>query len=194
MRSRLDVILKKRPTSTFLDQCLPLKSSTHRISHNSKSIVIERFVYFVSFTHLKHKIPIWNMPIYSAFTMPSHAALTANSSQEILKGARELMPNRLFYTSLAYHPHQYPDVHFFSIDQILVYINFYSDFGPNNLAQVFRFCEMLVEKMKVRVTLYAKQSINHLTIIPYYRALHCIRKRSVSTREWRPTNGPTRPF
>lgn len=74
-----------------------------------------------------------------------------SSALEILKDAREILKDRLYYTSLAYHPHQYPDVHFFSIDQILVYINFYSDFGPNNLAQVFRFCEMLVEKMKVLI-------------------------------------------
>ena len=38
-------------------------------------------------------------------------------------------------------------VHFFSIDQELVYWNFFSDFGPLNLGQLYRFCQKLNNKL-----------------------------------------------
>jgi cell division cycle 14 len=37
--------------------------------------------------------------------------------------------------------------HFFSIDTELVYWNFYLDFGPLNLGQLYRFCEKLNKKL-----------------------------------------------
>lgn len=39
-------------------------------------------------------------------------------------------------------------VHFFSIDQELVYWNFFLDFGPLNLGQLYRFCEKLNSKLQ----------------------------------------------
>ena len=38
-------------------------------------------------------------------------------------------------------------VHFFSIDSELVYWNFFLDFGPLNLGQLYRFCEKLNSKI-----------------------------------------------
>ena len=38
--------------------------------------------------------------------------------------------------------------HFFSIDNEMVYWNFYLDFGPLNLAHVYRFCLLLNSKLK----------------------------------------------
>lgn len=39
-------------------------------------------------------------------------------------------------------------VHFFSIDSELVYWNFFLDFGPLNLGQLFRFCQKLNAKLQ----------------------------------------------
>ena len=87
------------------------------------------------------------MPFYTANSIVNHNSST--SGDQILANAREIIPNKLYFTSIPFHPQQFQDIHFFSIDHILIYINFYSDFGPNNLAQVFRFCEILQDKFKV---------------------------------------------
>ncbi|KAJ3108667.1 Dual specificity protein phosphatase cdc14a [Phlyctochytrium planicorne] len=67
---------------------------------------------------------------------------------DVLANSREFIKNKLYFTSLSQTPPQYPTVHFFTIDHILVYINFYSDFGPSNLSHVVRFCEVVKEKFK----------------------------------------------
>uniref|UniRef100_A0A5K3F4M3 protein-tyrosine-phosphatase n=2 Tax=Mesocestoides corti TaxID=53468 RepID=A0A5K3F4M3_MESCO len=40
------------------------------------------------------------------------------------------------------------NVHIFSIDEELIYENFYSDFGPFNLAQIYRYCRKVNKKLK----------------------------------------------
>ncbi|KAJ1343644.1 hypothetical protein BSLG_001792 [Batrachochytrium salamandrivorans] len=55
-------------------------------------------------------------------------------------------PGKLYFACLDSTPPQCLDVHFFTVDQQLTYINFYSDFGPNNLSHVMRFCEILHAK------------------------------------------------
>ncbi|KAJ3215167.1 Dual specificity protein phosphatase cdc14a [Dinochytrium kinnereticum] len=84
--------------------------------------------------------------------MPFSTALynhsVSTTAADVLGNAREFIKNKLYFTSLSQTPHQYPNVHFFTIDNSLVYINFYSDFGPSNLAHVLRFCEMMQEKFK----------------------------------------------
>ncbi|KXS10757.1 phosphatases II, partial [Gonapodya prolifera JEL478] len=44
-------------------------------------------------------------------------------------------------------PSSTESVHFFSVDDRLVYIPFFSDFGPNNLSHVIRFVNLLNEKL-----------------------------------------------
>lgn len=44
-------------------------------------------------------------------------------------------------------PNTDPKRHFFCIDNELVYWNFYLDFGPLNLGQLYRFCQMLNKKL-----------------------------------------------
>ncbi|KAJ3008536.1 Dual specificity protein phosphatase cdc14a, partial [Thoreauomyces humboldtii] len=83
---------------------------------------------------------------YSTVPLLHHA--TSASAADVLGNAREFIPERLYFTWLSQHPGQFTSAHFFSIDQILVYINFYSDFGPNNLAHVVRFCDIVQEKLK----------------------------------------------
>lgn len=62
--------------------------------------------------------------------------------------AIEFLPGRLWYASLKQTPMPTSGVHYFSIDQELVYWNFYLDFGPLNLGQTFVFSEMVNEKLK----------------------------------------------
>ena len=38
--------------------------------------------------------------------------------------------------------------HFFSIDNEMIYWNFYLDYGPLNLGHVIRFCTLLNKKLK----------------------------------------------
>lgn len=45
-------------------------------------------------------------------------------------------------------PSEKKQIHFFSIDQELVYWNFFLDFGPLNLGQLFRFCAKLNDKLR----------------------------------------------
>ncbi|KAI9011098.1 dual specificity protein phosphatase [Gaertneriomyces semiglobifer] len=76
----------------------------------------------------------------------THHASSAHST-DYLANAKEFIKDRLYFTWLSHHPNQYNDTVFFTVDHVLVYINFYSDFGPSNIAHVIRFCDMMNEKM-----------------------------------------------
>ena len=94
-----------------------------------------------------------------------------------LRNAIEILPGRVSYVPLSSNPpnngkkffffHNYYYIlqplfmsssylflchivaskHFFSIDNELVYWNFYLDFGPLNLGQLYRFCMKLNDKL-----------------------------------------------
>ncbi|KAJ3152143.1 Dual specificity protein phosphatase cdc14a [Geranomyces variabilis] len=82
---------------------------------------------------------------YSTAPFVHHA--TSASSADILSNAREFIKDRLYFTWLSQAPPQFSDAHFFSIDHVLVYIAFFSDFGPNNISHVVRFCDLVEEKL-----------------------------------------------
>eukprot|EP00577_Skeletonema_sp_RCC1716_P005916 CAMPEP_0113418648 /NCGR_PEP_ID=MMETSP0013_2-20120614/26327_1 /TAXON_ID=2843 ORGANISM="Skeletonema costatum, Strain 1716" /NCGR_SAMPLE_ID=MMETSP0013_2 /ASSEMBLY_ACC=CAM_ASM_000158 /LENGTH=625 /DNA_ID=CAMNT_0000305915 /DNA_START=239 /DNA_END=2116 /DNA_ORIENTATION=+ /assembly_acc=CAM_ASM_000158 len=93
----------------------------------------------------------------------------ATHSEEQLRGAIEIIPNRLYYAPLKYFPtseygsssddeetgrhhtpsqkHKKKKIHYFSIDSELIYWNFFLDFGPLNLGQLYRFCSKLNAKL-----------------------------------------------
>lgn len=52
------------------------------------------------------------------------------------------------------------DTHYFSIDNDLVYENYFSDFGPLNLGCVFKYCKILNDKLNQYLS---KQTIVHYT-------------------------------
>lgn len=52
-------------------------------------------------------------------------------------------------------------IHFFSTDEEFVYENFYADFGPLNLAMLFRYCVKVNKKLKSSTL--AKKRIFHVT-------------------------------
>lgn len=64
-----------------------------------------------------------------------------------LEDAIEFLPGRLYYVALKKAPPRMAGAHFFSIDEELVYWNFYLDFGPLNLGHTFVFSETLNKKL-----------------------------------------------
>ncbi|XP_031823017.1 dual specificity protein phosphatase CDC14A isoform X6 [Sarcophilus harrisii] len=66
-----------------------------------------------------------------------------------LIGASEFLKDRLYFATLRNRPKSTINTHYFSTDEELVYENFYADFGPLNLAMVYRYCCKLNKKLKV---------------------------------------------
>ncbi|XP_053512231.1 dual specificity protein phosphatase CDC14B isoform X6 [Artibeus jamaicensis] len=56
--------------------------------------------------------------------------------------------DRLCFAILYSRPKSSSGVHYFSIDNELEYENFYADFGPLNLAMVYRYCCKITKKLK----------------------------------------------
>ncbi|XP_063076286.1 cell division cycle 14Aa [Engraulis encrasicolus] len=63
-------------------------------------------------------------------------------------GAREIIKDRLYFATLRSKPKSTPNTHYFTTDDEYIYENFYADFGPLNLAMVYRFCCKLNKKLK----------------------------------------------
>nr|XP_033771880.1 dual specificity protein phosphatase CDC14A isoform X2 [Geotrypetes seraphini] len=75
----------------------------------------------------------------SAFRMADAAELI---------GASEFIKDRLYFATLRNKPKSTVNTHYFCIDEELIYENFYADFGPLNLAMLYRFCCKLNKKLK----------------------------------------------
>ena len=54
-----------------------------------------------------------------------------------------IVENRVFYVALSRAPQNTSKALYFCTDSTLVYWNFFLDFGPLNLGQLYRFCELL---------------------------------------------------
>jgi len=83
--------------------------------------------------------------------MPSIAAVmnaVGAKSQSAAPRIYEFIQDRLYLTSFANQPPKSDSVHYFSVDQELAYIHFYSDFGPNNLCHVIRFIAIMNSKLQ----------------------------------------------
>ena len=65
--------------------------------------------------------------------------------------------DQLYFATLkvSIRPKSTPDTHYFCVDEQLVYRNFYSDFGPLNLAMLYRYCQKLNRKMKVMISSFS---------------------------------------
>ncbi|XP_030061604.1 dual specificity protein phosphatase CDC14A isoform X2 [Microcaecilia unicolor] len=75
----------------------------------------------------------------SAFRMADAAELI---------GASEFIKDRLYFATLRNKPKSTVNTHYFCTDEELIYENFYADFGPLNLAMLYRFCCKLNKKLK----------------------------------------------
>ncbi|XP_044288152.1 dual specificity protein phosphatase CDC14A isoform X1 [Varanus komodoensis] len=71
-----------------------------------------------------------------------------SAASEQLLGASEFLKDRLYFATLRNRPKSTVNTHYFCTDEEFVYENFYADFGPLNLAQVYRFCCKLNKKLK----------------------------------------------
>ncbi|KAK2187515.1 hypothetical protein NP493_163g03012 [Ridgeia piscesae] len=69
--------------------------------------------------------------------------------------------DRLYFATLRTKPRSTAHTHYFCVDDELVYENFYADFGPLNLAQLYRYCCKLNKKLKSYSL--AKKKIVHYT-------------------------------
>ena len=65
----------------------------------------------------------------------------------LLKLCINLKQDRLYYVALNAHPSAQSQRHFFTIDNEMIYWNFYLDFGPLNLGHVYRFCILMNKKL-----------------------------------------------
>ncbi|KAM9326768.1 dual specificity protein phosphatase CDC14A [Gastrophryne carolinensis] len=68
-------------------------------------------------------------------------------NQELISAA-EIIKDRLYFATLRNKPKSTLNTHYFCTDDELVYENFYADFGPLNLALLYRYCCKLNKKLK----------------------------------------------
>eukprot|EP00002_Diphylleia_rotans_P019911 TRINITY_DN3850_c0_g1_i3.p1 TRINITY_DN3850_c0_g1~~TRINITY_DN3850_c0_g1_i3.p1 ORF type:complete len:477 (-),score=53.02 TRINITY_DN3850_c0_g1_i3:601-2031(-) len=65
-----------------------------------------------------------------------------------LTQAIEVIPERFYFASLRITPRDNERATFFSIDNQLVYLHFFHDFGPLNLGQLYRFCQIVKTRLQ----------------------------------------------
>lgn len=89
----------------------------------------------------------------------------------VLVSAVEFIKDNLYFVTLrtTIKPKSTTNTHYFSIDDELVYENFFSDFGPLNLAMLFRYCEKLNRKRKASSQSHRK-IVHYTTVEPQKRA------------------------
>lgn len=70
---------------------------------------------------------------------------------------------RLYFVAFkkSFKPKNTVTSHYFTIDDDLVYENFYNDFGPLNICMLYRYCERLNEKLHNKML--ANKKIIHYT-------------------------------
>ncbi|GFQ72118.1 dual specificity protein phosphatase CDC14A [Trichonephila clavata] len=73
-------------------------------------------------------------------------------NQSIIVHVAEYIKDRLYFTTIQEKKRPKISVthHYFCIDEELVYNSFYADFGPLNLAMVYRYYCKLNKKLKCR--------------------------------------------
>jgi cell division cycle 14 len=78
----------------------------------------------------------------------AHLSITPLSLQSPTTPPPSQTQDRLYYVALRALPKETASAHFFNIDNDLVYWNFFLDFGPLNLGQLYRFCALLNNKLQ----------------------------------------------
>ncbi|UJR21206.1 hypothetical protein I4U23_024303 [Adineta vaga] len=91
------------------------------------------------------------------------------SETDIIGSASEIIPDRLYFATLRLRPKSTARTHYFSIDDEFTYENFYSDFGPLNLAVVHQYCTKLKKKLN-SPSLAHKRIIHYAKVEPKKRA------------------------
>ncbi|XP_072294859.1 dual specificity protein phosphatase CDC14AB isoform X2 [Eucyclogobius newberryi] len=91
---------------------------------------------------------------------PILAALFRTAEDSELTGAAEFIRERLYFATLRSKPKSTANTHYFCTDDEFVYENFYADFGPLNLAMLYRYCCKLNKKLK-SYTLTRKRIVHY---------------------------------
>jgi len=74
--------------------------------------------------------------------------------------AQEFIKDRLYFATFRSKPRQKQTMHFFCVDDEFVYESFYADFGPLNLAMLYRYCMKVNKKLK-QPSLRSKKIIHY---------------------------------
>ncbi|XP_010781125.1 dual specificity protein phosphatase CDC14A-like [Notothenia coriiceps] len=77
------------------------------------------------------------------------SALFGGTDESDPLGAAQFIKERLYFATLRSKPKSTANTHYFCTDDEFVYENFYADFGPLNLAMLYRYCCKLNKKLKV---------------------------------------------
>jgi hypothetical protein len=98
----------------------------------------------------------------------SSAAGSASETRSDVVAACEIIKDRFYFATLRCKPRSTSRTHYFCIDQELIYENFYSDFGPLNLAHIYRYCTKVNKKLK-SYSLAKKKIVHYTSDTPNYR-------------------------
>lgn len=105
------------------------------------------------------------MAVAVAIGAEATSGLESSSGEEdFLKVAVPIIPEQYYFARLTCAPRTRSDFFFFTTDFELVYDSFYDDFGPLNIAKVYRYCE------KVQGKLHPENTSTPLTRILHYSA------------------------
>uniref|UniRef100_A0A7N9B212 Cell division cycle 14Ab n=1 Tax=Mastacembelus armatus TaxID=205130 RepID=A0A7N9B212_9TELE len=91
---------------------------------------------------------------------PIRSGLFGSSEDPELLGAAQFIKERLYFATLRSKPKSTANTHYFCTDDEFVYENFYADFGPLNLAMLYRYCCKLNRKLK-SFTLTRKRIVHY---------------------------------
>ncbi|XP_014249384.1 dual specificity protein phosphatase CDC14A-like isoform X3 [Cimex lectularius] len=96
--------------------------------------------------------------------------LTMDTNNGVLESANEFIKDQLYFVTLrtSVTPKSTINTHYFSIDEEFIYENFYSDFGPLNLAMLYRYCLKLNRKRRV-ASQTQKKIVHYTTVDPQKR-------------------------
>lgn len=88
---------------------------------------------------------------------------------DVIASSSEFIKDRLYFATLQIKPRSTANSHYFSIDEELHYESFYTDFGPLNLACLYRYCCKLNKKLKA-FSLAKKKIVHYTRPDPHKRA------------------------
>ncbi|XP_041791529.1 dual specificity protein phosphatase CDC14AB isoform X1 [Chelmon rostratus] len=91
---------------------------------------------------------------------PILSALFRMTEDSELLGAAQFIKERLYFATLRSKPKSTANTHYFCTDDEFLYENFYADFGPLNLAMLYRYSCKLNKKLK-SFTLTRKRIVHY---------------------------------
>ncbi|XP_041647002.1 dual specificity protein phosphatase CDC14AB isoform X2 [Cheilinus undulatus] len=91
---------------------------------------------------------------------PILSALFGTTEDPELLGAAQFIKDRLYFATLRSKPKSTANTHYFCTDDEFLYENFYADFGPLNIAMLYRYCCKLNKKLK-SFTLTRKRIVHY---------------------------------